>query len=133
MMSNQSLNTISDSIEALSQYATNLAEQYVIDSPAVCLDKMDQTYVRVGRHKSGRSLLYATKGGVEELLTAAPIRAKVSFMDIFEAFFATYADHATRFWQDVDQAILKCKDCVPAARAAVQKAEDRVQEDSHGR
>ena len=30
----------------------------------------------------------------------------------------------TEFWEGVDRAVLKCKNCVPVAREAVQKAEE---------
>lgn len=129
MPNNQVLNEISRSIEDLSLYATALAEQYIIDSPVVPLDKNNQIFVRIGRCKTGKTLLYSTEGGVEELLTAAPIRAKVSFLEVFERFFEIYADQATRFWKDVDRAILKCEGCVPAAQAAVKKAVAKAEEE----
>lgn len=127
MQNNQVLNTISDSIEMLSLYATQLADQYVIDSPVVPLDKNNQTFVRIGRCKTGKTLLYSTEGGVEELLTAAPIKAKVSFLEIFEQFFETYGDHAARFWRDVDRVTLKCSGCVTTAMAAAKRAAAKVE------
>lgn len=133
MVSNKSLDTISKSIEDLSRYATTLGEQYVIDSPAVALDPGGHTFVRVGRWKTGKTLLFSTKAGEEELLTGAPIRAKVYFLEIFEEFFASYAGHATRFWQDVDRAILKCEGCVSAARGAVEIAAAKVEQENFQR
>lgn len=130
MINNKSLDTISGSIEALSRYATDLAEKYVIDSPAVALDKYNETFVRVGRWKTGKTLLYSPKGGDEDLLIAAPIMAKVRFMEIFEAFFETYAAHASRFWMDVDRAILKCEGSVSRAMDAVKMAEAKAVSDS---
>jgi len=124
MPNNAVLDTISAAIDALSKFATDLADQYVIDSPAVCLDRMDQTFVRVGRLKTGKTLLYSTKGGDEIPLTGAPINAKIAFMEMFDKFFETYAVHASEFWEGVDRAVLKCKNCVPVAREAVQKAEE---------
>jgi len=133
MVNNKSLDTISKSIEDLSRYATTLGEQYLIDSPAVALDPGGQTFVRVGRWKTGKTLLCTTKGGEEELLTGASIRAKVSFIEIFGEFFASYADHATRFWQDVDRAILKCEGCVSEARKAAEMAAAKVENENFQR
>lgn len=127
MPNNQVLNTISASIEMLSLYATQLADEYVIDSPVVSLDKHDQTFVRIGRCKTGKTLLYWTKGGDEDLLTGAPIRAKVAFLEVFEQFFETYGDHAARFWRDVDRVTLKCSGCVTTAMAAAKRAAAKVE------
>lgn len=122
MIDNQALSTISNSIQALSQYASTLAEQYVIDSPVASLDDQNQAFVRIGRHKHSKTLLYCPKEGQEDLLVNAPIRAKVSFLGIFEAFFATYAEEGARFWADVDRAILKCDGCVSVAMEVVKEA-----------
>lgn len=124
MPDNSVLNTISGSIEDLSRYATALSEKYIIDSPVIPLDKNNQTFVRIGRCKTGKTLLYLTEGGVEELLTAAPIHAKVAFMEIFENFFQSYALHGVVFWKNVDSVILKCKDCLSAAQEVVRKMEE---------